>query len=173
MNKNWKEQFREVLPLLGHRNWILVVDKAYPLQSAEGMTVLNSGEPMQDALGEVLKEVAAAPHIRPIVYTDAELDVLEESFCKGITGVRRQIYSAIEHYGIKDHQTILHDKVFAKLDAASKLFQVVVVKTESLLPYTSVFIELDCGYWAASQEKQLRDKMAQLPQDDDSRKPWP
>jgi hypothetical protein len=28
------------------------------------------------------------------------------------------------------------------------------------IPYTSVFIRLDCKYWSADQEKRLREKMA-------------
>ncbi|WP_018627727.1 hypothetical protein [Niabella aurantiaca] len=30
----WQEQFRDQLPLLGHRNWIIIADKAYPQQNA-------------------------------------------------------------------------------------------------------------------------------------------
>ena len=74
--KNWEVQFDELLPLLGHRNWILVVDKAFPLQSAPGMTN---------------------------------------------------------------------------------------IKTEHIMPYTSVFIELDCGYWSAEKEATLRNLMPEDP----------
>jgi hypothetical protein len=31
-----------------------------------------------------------------------------------------------------------------------------VIKTPSLLPYSSVFINLDCGYWSAEAEERLR-----------------
>lgn len=30
---DWKESLQEKLPLLGHRNWIVVTDMAYPLQA--------------------------------------------------------------------------------------------------------------------------------------------
>jgi hypothetical protein len=39
------------------------------------------------------------------------------------------------------------------------LFRVLVVKTNMRIPYTSVFFELDCGYWNAHAEKQLRAAM--------------
>ncbi|MHB8337415.1 MAG: sialate O-acetylesterase [Ignavibacteriaceae bacterium] len=29
--ENWETTFDAQLPLLGHRNWILIVDKAFPL----------------------------------------------------------------------------------------------------------------------------------------------
>ena len=56
-------------------------------------------------------------------------------------------------------QSILHDSVFTKLDEASKLFKIVVLKTNETIPYTSVFLQLDCSYWNAEKEKQLREKM--------------
>jgi hypothetical protein len=28
------------------------------------------------------------------------------------------------------------------------------------LPYTSVFLQLDCGYWSADAERRLREAMA-------------
>jgi hypothetical protein len=34
-----------------------------------------------------------------------------------------------------------------------------VLKTRMTIPYTSVFLRLDCGYWSDEQEKRLREKM--------------
>jgi len=36
---------------------------------------------------------------------------------------------------------------------------VVIIKTDLVLPYTSVFMRLDCGYWSAEAESKLRDSM--------------
>jgi hypothetical protein len=33
-------------------------------------------------------------------------------------------------------------------------------KTNLTLPYTSVFLQIDCGYWSADAERRLRDAMA-------------
>lgn len=41
----------------------------------------------------------------------------------------------------------------------SAMFKVLVLKTTEVIPYSSVFIELDCKYWSAEQEKALREKM--------------
>ncbi len=156
----WTEEFVKVLPLLGHRNWILVVDKAFPLQSASGMTYLNTREPLPDVLERVLSDVQKSSHIRPIIYTDKELDALDESFCKGIDELRRDLKNTIaDHAEGAEIRQILHEEIFAKLDEASKLFNIVVLKTEAVLPYTSVFIELDCGYWNAEQENELRKRI--------------
>ncbi len=153
----WTEEFVKVLPLLGHRNWILVVDKAFPLQSAPGMTYLNTGEQLPDVLERVLSDIQKSSHVRPVIYFDTELTVLDENFCKGIDELRNSIKQVInEHAEGAEIQQIPHEKIFSKLDEASKLFNVMVLKTEAVLPYTSVFIQLDCGYWTADQEAELR-----------------
>jgi hypothetical protein len=38
-----------------------------------------------------------------------------------------------------------------------------VLKTNMTLPYTSVFIELDCGYWSPEAEARLRAAMEAAP----------
>jgi hypothetical protein len=34
-----------------------------------------------------------------------------------------------------------------------------MVKTNLTLPYTSVFMELDCGYWKPESEAKMRERM--------------
>jgi hypothetical protein len=46
-----------------------------------------------------------------------------------------------------------------KLDRAGELFCVLIVKTNLRIAYTSVFFELECGYWNAQAEKKLRAAM--------------
>jgi len=45
------------------------------------------------------------------------------------------------------------------LGDASKSYRVLVLKTRSALPYTSVFMELGSGYWDAESESALRELM--------------
>lgn len=70
MEQNWKTTRSNQHNLLGHRNWIVVTDLAYPLQSNPGNAI--------------------------------------------------------------------------------------IIKTPLTIPYTSVFLELDCAYWDASREKEIR-----------------
>ena len=55
---------------------------------------------------------------------------------------------------------MLHDRVIANIEEASKHFNILVLKTNLTVPYTSVFIRLDCKYWSAEAEKRMRAKMA-------------
>jgi hypothetical protein len=154
--ENWKESFREELNLSGHRNWILVVDKAFPAQTAAGIEVVNSGENLLPTLGFVLSEIEKATHVKPVIYTDHELAFIAKEQVPVIDKYRTGLNDLLSGYEI---QTILHDTVFVKIDQASKLFKVLVIKTEEVMPYSSVFIELDCRYWSPEQEKVLRERI--------------
>ena len=127
----WKKEFEQLLPKLGHRNWILVVDKAFPLQSAPGIVTINTGEPMRPVLGELVRMLEKASHIKPVYYTDLELNSLSDDLCPGAEQARTEIFQALQDAQVN---TILHEEVFSKIDTASKLFTTVVLKTESTIP---------------------------------------
>ena len=154
----WTQELDHVLPLLGHRNWILVVDKAYPYQSAPGITTLDTKAPLPAVLEKVVTALKASTHVKPIFYTDKELGYITEEMAPGVEAYRKDLARILSG---TQTQTLLHDSVFAKLAEASKLFNVVILKTEGTLAYSSVFIELDCAYWSGDKEKTLREKMKQ------------
>jgi hypothetical protein len=154
---SWKKQFQSILPLLGHRNWILVVDKAYPMQSAAGIETIYTGEKLIPVLKEVLRSIQDERHTKPIVYTDKELLFMRDDLSKGVESFKSTLAQTLAKQKV---EVIPHDDIFTKLDEASRLFNVLVLKTECLMPYTSVFIELDCGYWSAEREKTLRERIS-------------
>lgn len=153
VSKDWKTQFNQSLPVLGHRNWIVVADKAFPKQNAAGMQVINTNENLLPVLQYVLQQVNGTSHVKPTIFRDKELQYITEEQAKGVKEFER---NAIQLFGGQEVQTILHDSVFTKLDNASKLFTIVVLKTNETIPYTSVFLELDCAYWNAEKERELR-----------------
>ena len=152
----WRSEFQRSLPLLGHRNWILVVDKAYPWQSGNGITTLYTGQSLIKTLEEVVTALKASTHAKPLFYTDKEMEFITEDMAKGSDAYREQLKKVLEG---QETQAILHDDVFPKIDAAAKLFNILVLKTDETIAYSSVFIELDCSYWGAEKEKALREKM--------------
>jgi len=156
----WKDEFSQKLGILGHRNWIIVADKAFPQQSAEGIEYIDTHSKIEPVLEYVLAELKKAGHVEPEIYQDRELQYIGEDQSKGIDAFRSGISKALTG---KQVQTILHDSVFTKLDQSSNLFKVLVLKTDELLPYTSVFLQLNCAYWNGENEKKLREKMAAKP----------
>src|ERR1035438_2739260 len=70
---SWQAKVAQELPLLGHRNWILIVDSAYPLQVAPGVETVDTRAPLTAVLPYVLGEIENSEHVRPDIYMDAEL----------------------------------------------------------------------------------------------------
>ena len=154
--QDWKQKLQSELSLLGHRNWILVVDKAFPLQNAEGIKTIDTDENLLDVLSYTLEQVENASHVKPIIYTDKELGYMSPAMVPEIDKYRESLAGII---GESDIRELLHDTVFVKIDEASKLFSILVLKTNETIPYSSVFLELDCRYWSSEKESGLRELM--------------
>ncbi len=162
-NENWDwdegenlEELEELMPLLGHRNWIAVTDMAFPALASEGVETFWSDDELLEAVDSLLETLSDQPHIRPIVWLDEELDFVEEGWAPGITEFRRALQQRL--HGLTVHK-LPHEQIIAKLNEAAQQFRVIIVKTNTCLPYTSVFLELDCAYWDEEREQKLRDKM--------------
>jgi hypothetical protein len=156
-SSDWQARLKQELPLLGHRNWIAVVDSAYPLQTSAGIETIETDDDQLDVVKAVLDQVGKAKHVRAVVFTDAELKVVPESDAKGVTSYRGALTKVL---GKNEAQSLPHEEIIAKLDEAGKTFHILVLKTRLTIPYTSVFIRLDCGYWSDDAEKRLRAAMA-------------
>ncbi len=154
---DWRQKVKEALPVYGHRNWIVIADSAYPAQSRAGIETVVSGAEHTAVVQEVLAAVAAAKHVRPIVYTDQELKFVPESDAPGIDAYRQKLDQLLQGRAVS---VMEHEKIIAMLDQAAQTFRVLIVKTNLTLPYTSVFLQLDCGYWSADAEQRLRKAMA-------------
>ena len=153
---DWQAKLQKELPLLGHRNWIVVADSAYPLQTAPGIETIYVAADQLEVVKGVLAELARTKHVKPTIYTDAELKFVAETNAPGITAYRDGLAKALTNQPV---QVLPHEQIIGKLDEAGKTFKVLLIKTPLTKPYTSVFFQLECGYWNAESEKQLREAM--------------
>ena len=153
----WKERIDAVLPLYGHRNWIVVADSAYPAQSNPGIETIVAGGDQMAVLEHVLAAVGQCRHIRANVYADKELAYVAESDAPGVLSYCRGLEAIFkgENVNYLPHEQIIH-----KLDQSAQLFRILLIKTDMSIPYTSVFFELDCGYWNVEAEQRLRKALA-------------
>ncbi len=156
----WKAKVAAEMPLMGHRNWILVVDSAYPLQSSPGVETVETNAEQIDVVRYVLKTVNDSIHVRPDIYMDAELPFVPDQDALGASAYRSQIADILRKYHIEQD---LHDKIIANIGATGSQFHVLVLKTNMTIPYSSVFIRLDCKYWSADAEKRMRETMGIVP----------
>ncbi len=152
----WRQALHKCLPLFGHRNWIVVGDSAYPAQSCAGIETIVSNTDHVEVLQEVFAAVLGSRHLRPVVYTDQELELVEEDDAPGISAYRRHLAALLEDYATEVRP---HEQIISALDQAGQTFRVLIIKTNMPIPYTSVFLELDCGYWDADAERRLRAAM--------------
>jgi len=153
---NWKAKLQKELPLLGHRNWIVVADSAYPLQTAPGIETIYVAADQLTVVQAVIAELAKTKHVKPTIYTDAEMKFVAEKNAPGIGDYRSELAKLLANQPM---QVLPHEQIIGKLDQAGKTFKVLIIKTTLTLPYTSVFFQLDCGYWNAQAEQELREAM--------------
>ncbi len=156
--RDWKQVLKERLPLYGHRNWIVVADSAYPAQSRDGIETIISNAGQIEVLQEVLADLSSSRHVRPIIYTDREMGFLSEAEAPGIVGYRQQLSALLPN---AKPTSLLHEDIIHKLDEAGQTFRVLIIKTNLTVPYTTVFLQLDCAYWGAEAERKLRAAMSQ------------
>jgi D-ribose pyranose/furanose isomerase RbsD len=157
-SESWKEKLQKELPLLGHRNWIVVADSAYPWQTAPGVETICTGDDQLTVVQGVLAELAKTKHVQPTIFTDTEMKYVAEKNAPGISAYRDGLGAILANHSV---QVLPHEEIIAKLDEAGKTFKVLLIKTPLTKPYTSVFFQLQCGYWNAESETELRQAMKQ------------
>ena len=153
---DWNQRLAEAMPLLGHRNWILVVDSAYPLQISPGIETVETNASQIDVVRAVMAAIDHSIQVRPVIFMDSELPYISDADAPGASAYREQVSELLRGYSI---ESLRHDKIISNIDEAGKTFHVLVLKTKMTIPYTSVFIRLDCKYWSADQERSLRVRM--------------
>ena len=154
--ESWEAKFTNALPALGHRNWVVVADAAFPLQISPGMEVVVSGEDHFAVLDKVLKALRQSKHVRPKIYLDKELDFVPEELAPGMDACRKRLKGMLAAYEAKP---VLHEELIARMDQVARTFRILMIKTNLTLPYTTVFFELDCGYWGPDAEAKMRERM--------------
>jgi L-fucose mutarotase/ribose pyranase (RbsD/FucU family) len=153
---DWEKTLKDRVPIYGHRNWFVVADSAYPAQSRAGIETIVANADQSLVVEKVLAVLRLARHVKPIVYTDQELQFVEERDAPGIKSYRYHLADLLEDFSVS---VLAHEEIISKLDRVGETFRVTVIKTNTTMPYTSVFFELDCGYWNADAESRLRAAM--------------
>src|SRR3954463_7208392 len=156
MKANWEEILTDRLQVYGHRNWLVIADSAYPAQSRLAIETVVADEEQSRVLERASAVLRECKHIKANIYTDEELAFVREEDAPGIASYREKLGCLFVGSQMRSFP---HEEIIAKLDRAGELFRVLVIKTSMRIPYTSVFFELDCGYWNAQSEKRLRKAM--------------
>jgi hypothetical protein len=157
MKPAWESILKDRLQLYGHRNWLVIADSAYPAQSKQGIETIVADEELTPLLGRVFSILRECKHLKPIVYTDQELRFVPEQDAPGVSAYREKLRRLTNGYELR---ALPHDEIISRLDLTGEKFRVLIIKSNMRIPYTSVFFELECGYWSGRAEEWIRAAMA-------------
>ena len=155
--KDWKSDIESTLKVYGHRNWIVIADAAYPQQSNPAIKTIKIDANQNETVEFVLQLIEQAKHVNANIIVDKEMEVVAENDAPGINAYRTELNKILQGKPVKK---MLHEDIIHELDTSAKLFNILVIKTNVAIPYTSVFFQLECGYWNAAAEKNLRATLA-------------
>jgi hypothetical protein len=156
MTQPWDEILKHRLQLFGHRNWFVIADSAYPAQSKQGIETIIANDEHIGALARAFDMLRECGHVKAKIYTDQELNFVSESDAPDVTSYVQQLRALVEGYEVC---VLPHEEIILGLDRIAETFKVLLVKTNMRIPYTSVFFELECGYWNPQAEDRLRAAM--------------
>jgi hypothetical protein len=154
---DWQATLQQRLPLYGHRNWIVVSDAAFPAYSQTAIETIVVNQDLASVLHYVANAIASAKHVRAAAFVDRELDFVEEQDYPGVTHLREEINRV---FGKNSLSSVPHSQAISKIDEAGKTFRVLFIKTNTRIPYTSVFMRLDCGYLTDEIDAKIKNAMA-------------
>ena len=153
---NWKAKEEATLEQYGHRNWIVIADAAYPKQSNPAIETIVIDASQLEAVKYVSTLIEKATHVEAAIFLDRELTYVSEENAEGVSSYQTDLNKILEG---KSVTTLLHEDIIQQLDESAKLFNVLILKTDLTIPYTSVFFQLGCGYWPEKSEQEMRSAM--------------
>jgi D-ribose pyranose/furanose isomerase RbsD len=154
---DWQTTLQQRLALYGHRNWIVVSDAAFPAYSETGIETIVVNQDLASVLHNVAKAITLSKHVRAAAFVDQELQFVPEQNYPGVTQLREQINREFSKNSLA---SVPHSEAISKIDEAGKTFRVLFIKTNTTIPYTTVFMRLDCGYMTDEIDAKIKNAMA-------------
>lgn len=153
---SWKGAVDRQAGQLGYRNWIVIAEASFPAHSRPGIRQVNAGVDVPEALDYVLNALEQTENVRPQVYVTRELRSVENDFAPGIDDLRKRLQASFHGH---EPTELEQQSLLTLLEDANRSFDVLVIRTSTALPYTSVFLELQPGYWDSDSETRLRERI--------------
>lgn len=153
---SWQQAVQMQASQLGYRNWIVIAEASFPAHNRPGTRQVNAPVDIPEALDYVLTTLEQTENVRPQIYVPRELRSVENDFAPGIEELRKRLQGSLH-----GHETTELDQqsLLTLLEDANRSFDVLVIRTPTALPYSSVFLELQPGYWDVDSETRLRERI--------------
>jgi D-ribose pyranose/furanose isomerase RbsD len=155
-SQGWQAAVDRQAGQLGYRNWIVIAEASFPAHSRPGIRQVNAAADVPEVVDYVLTALEQTENVRPHVYVTRELRSVENDFAPGIDEMRKRLQSSLH-----GHETTELDQqsLLTLMEDANRSFDVLVIRTRTALPYSSVFLELQPGYWDVDSETRLRERI--------------
>lgn len=154
-----RTQLAPELARLGARNWIVIADPTFPVLAGAGVVVLPVEANSADTFREVLDQLELQAALVPRIWLSRELTAIPENRAPGIRHYLRDMKNLIRG---RFHYYIDQRIIDMQLAQAAASYRVLYIKTNTHLPYSSIAIELDSGYWNSDAEAEIRQRLQRL-----------
>jgi D-ribose pyranose/furanose isomerase RbsD len=155
----WRGELAKETAQLGHRNWIVIAEASFPAHSRSGLRQITADEEIPAVVDAVLRELEQTEHVTPRIYLTREMRSVENDYAPGIEEFRKQLRGSLHGH---ESMELEQQSLYTMVEDVTKSYEVLVIRTPTALPYTSVFLELQPGYWSGESESHLREKMEKL-----------
>jgi len=152
----WQSAVDTQVAQLGYRNWIVIAEASFPAHNRAGLRQVTATEETPEVLDYVLNALERTENVRPNIYLTRELRSVENDFAPGIEDFRKRVWASLHGH---EPTEIDQQSLLVLMEDANKSFDVLVIRTPTALPYSSIFLELKPGYWDADSETRLREKI--------------
>lgn len=150
---SWVGSVDNEISSLGAYNWIIIAESSYPTSGRSGTRTLFSPERIPATLDQVLQSIDSSGHVKGRLYMAREVQQLTPDYAPGIEGFKKSLE---KHLHGREIQHLPQRSLKILKESAERNFQILMVKTQTTLPYTSIYIELESGYWDSESETALR-----------------
>ncbi len=151
----WQQQIAGALPIFGTGNWVVIASTDFPLLSVNGVETIRVPDGLAAAVNSMEGIFQMSNRVRPTFHLASELDVAAKQNDDAKAYVD-EIAKILPTSGVVKMPAA--DILQTLIDTAAKK-RILVLKTDSMIPYGTVAIELAPGFWSAEQEQALRDAM--------------
>ena len=152
----WRDELAMRTSQLGYRNWIVIAEASFPAHSRPGVRQVTADQEIPAVVDEVLRTLERTEHVTPRIFVSREMRAVENDYAPGIDDFRKRLETAMHAHETTELE---HQSLMTLMEDTTKSFEVLVIRTPTALPYTSVFMELQPGYWNADSESALREKL--------------
>ncbi len=152
----WAGTVEREVDALGIQNWIIVAESSFPVVTRGGVRTLVVDGEIPQIVDFIVNHLEKSETVTPSFNTARELSFVSNDRAPGIDYLREQLNKSLHGHQVRqmDNRSLI---LLAHSDASK--YAILVLKSKTSLPYSSVFIELDSGYWDRESEDRLRQEM--------------